>query len=85
MSAGILQGMRCVVNRSLLMARMSGPRNFLQDKCMHTAISSSGVFAPSLVKSVQVIQYFFFGNENFVCLGTGSAIRSVINYYYYYY
>lgn len=56
--SGLLQGMRCAVNRSFLMARMSGPRNFLQNKCMHTAISSSGVFAPSLVQSVQVIQYF---------------------------
>lgn len=53
--SGLLQGMRCAVNRGLLMARMSGPRNILQNKCMHTAISSSGIFAPSLVKSVQVI------------------------------
>lgn len=53
----LVQGLRCVANRSVLAARMAGPRNIFQHRCMHHGLSSTGLIAPSLVKSVQVIPY----------------------------
>lgn len=53
--ARLVQGLRCVVNQSFMVARVAGPRNIFQHRCMHHGLSSTGLIAPSLVKSVQVI------------------------------
>lgn len=51
--ARLVQGLRCVVNQSFMITRMSGARNILQHRCMHHGISA-GLLAPSIVQSVQV-------------------------------
>lgn len=51
--ARLVQGLRCVINQSFLVARVSGTRNIFQHRCMHHGISS-GLIAPALVQSVQV-------------------------------
>ncbi|XP_031622350.1 acyl carrier protein, mitochondrial isoform X2 [Contarinia nasturtii] len=52
----LVQGLRCVVNQSVMVARVAGPRNIFQHRCMHHGLSSTGLIAPSLVKSVQVMK-----------------------------
>ncbi|XP_031622342.1 acyl carrier protein, mitochondrial isoform X1 [Contarinia nasturtii] len=52
----LVQGLRCVVNQSVMVARVAGPRNIFQHRCMHHGLSSTGLIAPSLVKSVQKIR-----------------------------
>ncbi|XP_055318710.1 acyl carrier protein, mitochondrial isoform X2 [Sitodiplosis mosellana] len=54
--ARLVQGLRCVVNQSFMVARVAGPRNIFQHRCMHHGLSSTGLIAPSLVKSVQVMK-----------------------------
>lgn len=55
--ARIVQGLRCMVNQSFMVARVAGPRNILQNRSMHYGLSSmatGGLMAPSLIKTVQV-------------------------------
>lgn len=55
--ARIVQGLRCMVNQSFMVARVAGPRNIFQQRSMHYGLSSAttgGLMAPSLVKTVQV-------------------------------
>lgn len=66
--ARIVQGLRCMVNRSFLVARVTGQRNIFQHRSMHhygLSSATGGFIAPSLIKTVQVksfieihIQYF---------------------------
>lgn len=68
--ARIVQGLRCVVNQSFLIARVAGSRNILQHRCMHRGLSSAGLIAPSLVKSVQVFQIEHSIHNHSICFDT---------------